>query len=481
MLKASNIHYDVADRMRATNVGGIGVIHMLAHRTGLIDAIDDKLRLLKVHLPYHESDHVLNIAYNVLCGGTCLDDLELRRQDEVYLDALDARTIPDPTTAGDFCRRFETVAHVEQLMEAINEARLKVWRRQPDAFFDQARIDGDGSMVPTTGECKEGTDFSYKGDFGYHPLLISLANTGEPLFLDNRPGNRPSQEGAAARFDHAIALCRRGGFRRILLRGDTDFSQTAYLDGWDKDNVEFIFGIDAMPNLVTLAEQLSRSAWRKLDRPKPQIKTKPRERPRNVREQVVIEREYKNLRLQGEDVATFDYRPGNCKRSYRVVVVRKDLSIESGQQRLFEEYRYFFYITNVRDEPLEQIVLQANQRCNQENLIDQLKNHVRALRAPVDNLMSNWAYMVMASLGWSLKAWLALWIQPTGRGRQDQQSRKGQLLGMEFKRFCDAMIRVPCQIIRGARRVTYRLLSWNDWQTTLLRLADALRPRRASP
>ena len=106
MFKASNIHYDLSDRIRGLDCGGLGAFHLLARQTGLIEAIDRNLHLLKVHLAYHESDHVLNIAYNILTGGTCLEHLELRRNDEVYLDALGAQRIPDPTTAGDFGRRF---------------------------------------------------------------------------------------------------------------------------------------------------------------------------------------------------------------------------------------------------------------------------------------------------------------------------------------------------------------------------------------
>src|SRR5204863_4907370 len=96
--------------------------------------------LLKIHLPYHESDHVLNLAYNALCDGTCLQDLELRRNDEVFLDALGARRIPDPTTAGDFCRRFQA-ADVHTLIDISNDVRQKVWARQPASFFEQALLD----------------------------------------------------------------------------------------------------------------------------------------------------------------------------------------------------------------------------------------------------------------------------------------------------------------------------------------------------
>ena len=244
MFRASNVQYEHSDRVRGLASGGIGAMHRLAQHTGLVAAIDQHVEVLKVHLPYHESDHVLGIAYNVLCGGTCLQDIELRRQNEVYLDALGAQRIPDPTTAGDFCRRFG-VAEIEALQTAINETRVRVWRAQPTTFFDEAVIDADGTLAETTGQCKEGMDIAYDGVWGYHPLVVSLANTGEPLYLVNRSGNRPSSEGAAARFDQARALCQDAGFRRITFRGDTDVSQTEHLDRWDAAGVRFIFGYDA--------------------------------------------------------------------------------------------------------------------------------------------------------------------------------------------------------------------------------------------
>ena len=167
----------------------------MARRTGLIGDIDHNLHLLKRHLPYHESDHVLNIAFNILAGGKRIEHIELRRNDEVYLNALGAVRIPDPTTAGDFCRRFSE-HDVVTLMDAINETRLRVWSEQPAEFFTEAIIDVDGTLVDTDAECKQGVDIAYDGTWGYHPLLISLANTAEPLYLVNRSGNRPSHEQA---------------------------------------------------------------------------------------------------------------------------------------------------------------------------------------------------------------------------------------------------------------------------------------------
>ena len=475
MMTASNIHYEIADRTRATAAGGIGAIHLLTRKLGLDRAIDQSLHVFKIHLPYHESDHVLNIAYNLLAGGACLEHLELLRHDEAYLDALGARRIPDPTTAGDFCRRFE-VSDIEGLQESFNAIRLKVWKQQPSEFFEEAVIDADGTMVETTGECKQGMDINHKGQWGYHPLLLTLANTGEVLYVVNRSGNRPSHEQAASYFDRAIDLSRRAGFRRILLRGDTDFTQTEHLDRWDEAGARFVFGIDAMPKLYEIAENLPSDAWRELRRPaKYEVQTGPRQRPKNVKQQIVEAREFTDIRLVKEYVAEFVYRPAKCRKSYRVIVVRKELEVHQGQKKLFDDQRCFFYITNAYGLTTEDVVFEANDRCNQENILGQLKSGVRSLTAPVDNLVSNWAYMVMASLAWSLKAWAALQLPAQGRWQEKHREEKERLLRMSFATFRRALIQVPAQILRTGGKIVCRLLSWNPWQAVFFRLLDQLR------
>ena len=286
MYTASNIHYEIAQRTRGLAHGGIGAIHLLARQIGLIDAIDEHLHLLKIHLPFHESDHVLEFAYNALCEGTCLQDIELRRNDEVFLDALGARRIPDPTTAGDFCRRF-TENDIRTLLDVFHDTRIRVWSGQDASFFDCATIDMDGTLVPTSGNCKAGMGIAYDGTWGYHPLAVTLANTGEVLSIVNRPGNRPSNEGAATEVDRCMEVCFRGGFRRVLLRGDTDFSQTTHLDRWDDDDrIRFLFGYDARAGLKALAEALPADAWRTLERPE-RTSDQPRQRPGDAKDAIV--------------------------------------------------------------------------------------------------------------------------------------------------------------------------------------------------
>jgi len=364
------------------------------------------------------------------------------------------------------------------LMDAANETRLSVWRQQPGAFFKQAIIDADGVVAGTTGECKEGADFSFKGVWGYHPLLISLANTQEPLFLVNRSGNRPSAEGAAERFDQALVLCRRAGFRRVTFRGDTDFSQTKHLDGWDGDGVRFVFGFDARANLVERAEILAERAWKRLHRgPRCEVETEPRRRPVNAKEAKVIERGFDNIRLESEQVAEFPYSPTHCRKAYRMVVLRKNLSVAKGERRLFDEIRYFFYLTNDTKTPASEIVREANRRCNQENLIAQMHGGVRATSMPVDSLLSNWAYMVMASLAWSMKAWFALLLPERGRWRDRRRREKQAVLRMEFRTFLNAFMRIPAQLVRTGRRIVFRLAGWNPWQAAFLRGVDQLHGR----
>jgi hypothetical protein len=455
MFSAKNIHYEVSEKAGGIGVGGIGAFHVLATRMGLQKCVDEKLHLLKRHLPYHESDHILNIAYNVLVSGKSLGDIELLRNDENYLNALDAERIPDPTTEGDFLRRFTNEEPVVQLMECINECRLKVWKQQKRSRRHYGIIDVDGTIAPTTAECKEGMDMSYKGVWAYDPLIVTLANTKEHLYLVNRPGNAVSHKDAVRWMNKAVRLVRKA-YKRVCLRGDTDFSLTAHFDRWTERGVDFVFGVDAMRNLVELAGKLDESRWSPMVRkPKYEVKTSPRKRPENVKEAIVRRRGYENITLEEESVAEFTYRPVKCKRSYRMIVLRKKLRVEKGQIFLFDDIRYFFYITSILHLSPQEVVRFANQRCNQENAIEQLKNGVNALRMPNREFHANWAYMVIAALAWNMKAWFGLLME---------DRRSGQtVVRMEFRRFVNLFIKLPCQIVRAGRRIIFRVLGYNAW------------------
>lgn len=462
VLKDVEIAYEHSERVEAISTGGIGVMHKLVERIGLAEAINQEVVLFKRHLPYFESDHILTLGYNVICGGVCLQDIELLRSDAVFLKALGADRLPDPTTVGDFLRRFDEPA-IEALTEVINKTRERVWRCAQARLGNTAILDVDGTICSTLGQCKEAMDISYKGIWGYAPLIISLANTREVLYLVNRPGNQRSSSGAASSIDQALSLVGRH-FKKVYLRGDSDFSLTEPFDRWDA-KCRFVFGFKSCESLVQRAQALT--DYRPLVRnPAYEVKTKAREKPDKVRPQRAQERNDTILRLLFEEVAEFDYRPSQCKKTYRMVVLKKHIAVSKGETLEKIEIRYLFYITNDRKKSPEEIVYFSNERCDQENGIAQLKHGICALRMPAREFYANWAYMVCATLAWNLKAFLALLCPDKGHGHE--------LLRMEFKRFLQAIIHIPCQILIKGRRIVYRLLNENAYTPTMLKTFRSL-------
>jgi hypothetical protein len=307
-------------------------------------------------------------------------------------------------------------------------------------------------VAGTTGEKKFDMDFNYhKKVWGYHPLLVSLANTHEPLFLINRPGNAASHQGAAAVLDEAIALVS-PVFDSVLLRGDTDFSLTANFDRWSEQGVAFVFGYDAYGNLVTRAQDVPATKWRRFRRPPRYEADSSREKRPHVKEQLVEEKGWKNRVLKAEHITEFAHQPDKCRRPYRMIVLRKKIDEKRGQKVLFERHRYFFYVTNDPDLTAEQVVRESNQRCDQENLIAQLKSGIEALHMPVHDLVSNWAHMVIASLAWTFKAWFGLTL-PRSQDRHE-------IVRMEFRRFLNTVVLIPAQILRTGHRLVVRLLAY---------------------
>lgn len=468
VLEGGNVHYEVSGRIEAIGCGGLGMLQGVVDAVGLGQEIDERLHVLRRHLPYHESDHVLALTYNVLSGGSCLEDLEARRSDEGYLNALGAHRLPDPTTAGDFLRRFDA-ASVAALQEAIGRARSRVWRAQPKAERKLAILDVDGTIVETTGEHKERIDISYDGRWGYIPLLVSLANSQEILYVVNRPANRPSHDGAAPWIDRGIKWAvEEAGFARVRLRGDTDFSLTANFDRWTDGGVEFVFGMDASPSFVERAQELEATAWKPLERPR---KVAMRRRSKNVKAAVTEQRGFRDLTLEQEHVAEIEYQPRKARQTYRLVILRKRIRATQGQLRLTDEIRYFFYVTNISPERMgpAAIVRENNARCQQENLIEQLKNGVQATRMPVREFDANWAYLVIGALAWNIKAWAGL-LLPKPLGARS-------ILRMEFRRFLNELILLPCQILNSGRRLIFRLLAVNDWVPLLLEGTEQLQRR----
>ena len=327
VMETGNIHYEVAGRTRAIGCGGLGMLQVVVDKTGLRPAIDERVHVLKQHKPFHESDHVMSLAYNILAGGHSIEDVDRWRKNEAFLDALGARRIPGSSTSGDFLRRFDAES-VGRLMEAMRQASRNVWKSLPKSQRRLAVLDVDGTVVDTTGECKERMDIAYNGRWGFGPLIVSLANTQEVLVAVNRSANRPSHDGCAPWLDKSIAWAKEDvGFEKVRLRGDTDFSLTENFDRWHAEGVEFVFGMDARKGLILRAQDLPETAWKRLERPERPVK---RRRPKNVKAEVIEQRGFKNMELVAEDVAEIAYSPGKCKETFRLIALYASKS-ESGK------------------------------------------------------------------------------------------------------------------------------------------------------
>ena len=239
MFSASNTDYSISKKISAISYGGIGLIDKLIKKMELPEMINSELHLLKRHIPYFESDHILNIVYNIICGGTCLEDIELLRNNISYMDALGAKRIPDPTTAGDFLRRFSQ-KNIEKLMDIFNEANTKIWETTlSETERQNGIIDVDGTIQQTYGECKEGMDMSYKGLWGFQILACTEATTGMHLQVANRSGNKAASHNAVKYIDKSIEVVKKT-FKNVYLRGDSEFSLTSEFDRWTKNGTNFI-------------------------------------------------------------------------------------------------------------------------------------------------------------------------------------------------------------------------------------------------
>ncbi len=459
-----------AEAGAVTAYGGLALATALVRRLDLARRIDVRLRLLKQHRPFHESDHVLSQAYNLYVGGTCIEDMAELQGNEAVLRMVGACRLPDPTTAGDFLRRFGE-EDLRDLNSILDEAQEQVWRlRYGKKKQPLARVDIDSHVKEVYGSQKEGADFSYKGTFAYHPLVISLASTQECLRLINRPGNQASNEGAAQHLRDVFPMLVRR-FERVVVRGDSAFFDHEILKVCEEFGQSFAIVVANYPNLVTLADRLPQNAWRpfrtRAERARdahPVPKGNRRKRRQNLRRDQALKRRKHDLLLKEQWVAEVPYRPARCKSTYRLVIRRQRIEEHDRQGQLFDLFRYRFALSNLKDGTAEDILDLTYGRCDQENVLEQLKNGIAAMRMPTGNFLANAAWLVIARLAHNLKSWIA------------QLALPAETVRWEWKRFRQAFVTIGATVIRHARQTWVRLTPSHRHHDQILKAYGRLQP-----
>jgi len=449
------VRVKVQQRGEITPYGGVSLAHDLAMRLELDRDINRSIRLLKINVPYCESDHILTHVYNQYVGGHCIEDIANLQHSDAIKHLLGTCRIPDPTTAGDFLRRFDEY-HLQNFQAVIDRAREKVWRKIPRSRRKVATVDLDSTIKEVYGQCKQGADFSYNRKWSYHPFLATLAETNEPLRTINRSGNRPSPEGAAQVLHEILPMVGRH-FDKVFVRGDSKFYQHAIIAECERYGASFAFVMDDYAVLHEMADSLPPSAWKPFSAHRADqvaqaaANKKTRRKRKRVRAQQARQRGYKTLATTKQWVAEFEYtiprsaqsaEAGIAGRTYRVVVKRQQVDISEGQEYLFTEYHQRFVITDIPKSHMDpaEVFCFAYGRCDQENIIEQFKNGIAAMRMPTGELLANGAFLMAGQLAWCLRSWLSALALPKETTR------------WEWKWFRQAFVYIAAKITYGGRR-----------------------------
>lgn len=460
-------HVEVDERSEVTPYGGVALATEFIRRFKIAERIDRNVKVFRFHLPYRESDHVLAQTLNLYVGGTCIEDVANLQHSEAVRRIIGACRIPDPTTAGDFLRRLhEQEYQLPGLRRAVDEVQAEVWRRLQRGCGKRNEewsiVDVDGHVKPLYGVQKEGAEF-YKSTWCYQPLIVSLAGSGECLAIRNRPGNVRSSDGTADVLDIVLPQVQaRGG--KMLVRGDSDFDRGDVRAACDRAGAYFAFVGREFKDRPKLVENIDEAQWKpfrtRAHRELVERRTRPSFAPRrkkpNRRRQCARARNFKEKQLVKQWLTEVDQIDATGK-PYRLVIRRQLIEHREGQRFLFDEYRYRYIVTSLpASVSTQEVVDLTYERCDQENVIEQLGSGLAAWRMPVAEFDGNSAWLEIARLAWNLGKWIAQLALPP------------EVVRWEWKRFRQAFVYVAAQVIRRSRQIVLRLSAAHRWHQLLV-------------
>jgi DDE family transposase len=448
------LHLESDPRGEMTHYGGLVLAQQFVRRFRVAQRLDQALKLFKRHAPYHESDHVLALTYTLYADGVCLEDQAALQGSEAVCRLVGACRIPDPTTAGDFLRRFKTAEEVEQLSGTIDDVHEAAWSRLPRGVRRNRRkrefalVDLDGHIKPLYGEQKEGADFSYDGRWSYQPLVVSLGGNGECLRVVNQPGSARSSDAAGAALRAVLPRVKRH-FRNAIVRGDTDFDRADVFQAVIDSGSHFAIGGRVHANRAALAQAIAEKDWEpfipRAQRCQSKMPARQGRTP-NYREEKADERGFRRLRTIGQWVAEIPYQPQGLDSPCRMIVRRIRIEEKDGQGALFEYFRYRLVLTSLpRSYTPREIVDLTYQRCDQENVIEQFGEGIAGWRMPVAEFLGNSAWLQIARLAWNLGKWIAEIALPS------------EVVRWEWKRFRRHFVYIAAKVLKKSRRLMVQL------------------------
>ncbi len=471
VMRLPKTHIEVDQAPKTTKYGGLVLATGLLRRLSASKRLNENVSVLKQYQPYTEADHILAQALNLYIGGTCIEDMSELQQSEAVCRMLGACRVPDPTTAGDFLRRFEPGLNpgaLEDLRRTTDGFQGTVWQEKARGSSrgkknkgrynrrlikqDLAVLDMDSHRKEVYGVTKEGADFDYKGKWSLHPFAITMAGTGDCLALRNRPGNVRDSEGSAEALDETLGyVCPH--FKQVLVRGDSGFDRADVREVCHRRGSRFAFVGREFKNRPQIAASIPEEQWqpfetrarRMADARKSKKGHRPRKKRKNRRRQRARERNYKNKRLVRQWVAEVTWRPPDSEHIYRLVIRRQLIEHSKGQTVLFDEYRYRYVVTDLPDSlAATQVIDLTYERCDQENTIEQLGSGLAAWRMPVREFAGNSVWLEIARLAWNLCKWLAQLVLPE------------ETVRWEWKRFRRVFVQVSAEVIKRSRQLWVR-------------------------
>jgi hypothetical protein len=478
VMRMPKLHLESEPRSMVTRFGGLALVEQFCRRFGVARLIDEHVEVLKIHMPYHESDHVLAQALSLYVGGSCLEDMMHLQHDEAAKRMLGACRLPDPTTAGDFLRRFDRQLHPDALpglVSAGDELQGRVWRSLSRRERRRRKrelcvLDVDSHVKELCGVQKEGADFSYNGRWSLHPLVVTMAATGECLAVHNRPGNASSNTDVDQVVDHVLHNVSEH-FDGMLVRGDSGFDSQPLREVIEHHDGYFAFVGRAHEGRPAAAAALPEEAFapfttrakRLRQRRQSQPDYKPRRKKYNRRRRRARERNFKEKLQTKQWIAETTHQPPGQPNVYRLIVRRKLIEHRKGQTHLFDEYEYAWVVTNLPESfSAEDVVDLTYERCDQENLIEQFGSGLAGWRMPVAEFDGNCAWLEIARLAWNMAKWIAQLALP------DEVRR------WKWKRFRLHYVLVAAQLIKRARQSWVRLLGPRSLVEPLMLAFDTL-------